>query len=295
MIQIKQCPLCKSDDLSMFIKSKDFSTSQEDFEVSTCNKCSFLFTNPRPDEKDIGEYYKSENYLSHTNKKKGLFNILYQTVRNIAIKSKTNLLISKTNTKSHLDIGCGTGEFLNSCEKKGIKTVGIEPSDIARKKAVENYQLDVRKNTSLNQFDDNSFDSISMWHVLEHVYDIQETTKSLSKILKEKGYAIIAVPNHKSFDAKFYKKHWAAWDLPIHINHFNPSTITKLFHKNNFVLEKKIGMKYDAFYVSLLSNEYKSGRKQYIKGFLIGFLSNILAFLNIYEYSSTIYIFKNNK
>jgi len=133
MIHIKLCPLCKSDDLSMYIKSKDFSTSKEEFEVSICNKCSFLFTNPRPEEKDIGEYYKSENYLSHTNKKKGLFNILYQAVRNITIKSKTNLLISKTNTKSHLDIGCGTGEFLNSCEKKGIKTVGIEPSDIAKK------------------------------------------------------------------------------------------------------------------------------------------------------------------
>ena len=139
------------------------------------------------------------------------------------------------------------------------------------------------------------FDSVSMWHVIEHIYDIHKTVIHLSDIIKNNGFAIVAVPNNKSFDAKYYKKFWAAWDLPIHINHFCPSTIEKLFTTKGFTLENKIGMKYDAFYVSLLSNEYKSGKKQYIKGFIIGAISNILAFLKIYEFSSTIYIFKNHK
>ena len=134
-----------------------------------------------------------------------------------------------------------------------------------------------------------------MWHVLEHIYNIHKTVNSLSKILKNDGVAIVAVPNNKSYDSKYYKKYWAAWDLPIHINHFCPETIERLFKTSGFTLEKKIGMKYDAFYVSILSNEYKSGRKQYLKGFVIGLISNILAYLRIYEFSSTIYIFRNHK
>ena len=295
MIRLDKCPLCNSQNIKFWLKSNDYSTSKKDFSIYRCEGCTFTFTNPRPYEKNIGEYYLSDSYLSHTNKKKGLFNTLYQLVRKKAIKSKTNLLQKTTKTKHHLDIGCGTGEFLNACKKSGIKTVGIEPSKNARKMAMENYQLDVRENTDINQFDNNTFDSLSMWHVLEHIYDINNTVKSLSKIIKNNGYAIIAVPNHKSYDAKFYKKYWAAWDLPIHLNHFCPITVVKLFKENGFSMEKKIGMKYDSFYVSLLSNEYKSGRKQYIKGFIVGLISNILAYLNLYEFSSTIYIFKNHK
>ena len=295
MIKLNKCPLCNSNSINLFIKSKDYSTSKQAFNIDKCDNCGFLFTNPRPEEKNIGKYYLSDNYLSHTNKKDGFFSVLYQTVRKRAVKMKTKLLINTTKTKKHLDIGCGTGEFLKSCNDKGIKTVGIEPSEIARKIAIENYGLEIKENTELNQFKEKSFDSISMWHVLEHVYDIHKTVNNLSNILKNNGYAIIAVPNHKSFDSKFYQKYWAAWDLPIHINHFSPKTIEDLFKKYGFTLENKIGMRYDAFYVSMLSNEYISGKKQYFKGFLIGLVSNVLAYLKIYEFSSTIYIFKNHK
>ena len=169
MIALDKCPLCKSQKIKFWLKSNDYSTSKKDFSIYRCGDCTFTFTNPRPYEKNIGEYYLSDSYLSHTNKKEGLFNALYQLVRKRAIKSKTNLLQKTTKTKHHLDIGCGTGEFLNACKKSGIKTVGIEPSKNARKMAIENYQLDVRENTDINQFDDNTFDSLSMWHVLEHI------------------------------------------------------------------------------------------------------------------------------
>ena len=295
MIKLDKCPLCDNKNINLFLKSKDYSTSKELFNIEKCNACDFLFTNPRPKEEKIGDYYISENYLSHTNKKEGLFNTLYQIVRKIAIRSKTKLLVKTIKPKSHLDIGCGTGEFLKSCKDRGVNVTGIEPSESARKMAINNYGLDIKENTDLNQFDNNTFDSVSMWHVLEHIYNIHETVNSLSKILKNDGVAIVAVPNHKSYDSKYYKKYWAAWDLPIHINHFCPETIERLFKTNGFTLEKKIGMKYDAFYVSILSNEYKNGMKQYLKGFVIGLISNILAYLKIYEFSSTIYIFRNHK
>ena len=145
MIRLDKCPLCNSQNIKFWLKSNDYSTSKKDFSIYRCEGCTFTFTNPRPYEKNIGEYYLSDSYLSHTNKKKGLFNTLYQLVRKKAIKSKTNLLQKTTKTKHHLDIGCGTGEFLSACKKSGIKTVGIEPSKNARKMAIENYQLDVRE------------------------------------------------------------------------------------------------------------------------------------------------------
>ena len=295
MKKIKQCPICKSKKQNTFLKSRDYSVSKKDFTIVKCIDCKFLFTNPRPEERDMGDYYISDNYISHTNNKKGLFNYLYQIVRKYAIVTKTKLLINTSATRNHLDIGCGTGEFINSCVKRNINCIGIEPSRIAREKAINNYKLNVKADTNLNQFKNNSFDSVSMWHVLEHIYDINNTISCLKNIIREEGTLIVAVPNHKSLDAKIYKKYWAAWDLPIHLNHFSPLTINRLLKNHGFKLEKKIGMKFDAFYVALLSNEYKSGNKQFIKAFTIGILSNLSAILGFSQYSSTIYIFSNKK
>jgi len=295
MIEIKNCQICNGNNFLRINKTKDYSTSNEEFVIVKCQDCEFLFTSPRVKEEKIGEYYKSDKYISHTNSNKGLFNFLYQTVRKYAIKTKTKLLLNSIGTKTHLDVGCGTGEFLNSCNIKNIKCIGIEPSEIARSKAIKNYDLDIRSETNLNQFNMDEFDSVSMWHVLEHVYDLNKTIEHLNRIIRNNGVLIIAVPNHKSLDAKKYKNYWAAWDVPIHVNHFCPKTIANLMSKYNFTLKNKIGMKFDSFYVSLLSSEYRSGRKQYIEGFLMGVISNISAMLGFTEYSSTIYIFKNKK
>jgi|TARA_B110000444_G_scaffold17376_1_gene14773 2-polyprenyl-3-methyl-5-hydroxy-6-metoxy-1,4-benzoquinol methylase len=295
MINLKKCTYCKYEKNNHFLESKDYSTSKEIFNIVKCEKCNLLYTNPRPKEKDIGKYYLSENYISHTNETKGIFNFMYHTVRKYAIYSKTKLLAQNSIIGKHLDIGSGTGEFLNACKKRGYKCLGIEPSNIARENSEHNFDLDISEDTDLQHLKKNAFDSISMWHVLEHVYDLDDTVKNLSRIINKNGTLIVAVPNHMSFDAKFYKKFWAAWDLPIHLNHFNVETITKIFEENNFDLKKKKGMIFDSFYVSLLSNQYKSGRKQYLKGFLIGLISNISAFFKLSEYSSTIYIFKSRK
>ena len=295
MIKLSNCPICKSDEIKDFIISRDYSTTKEEFKIAECTSCDFLFTNPRPKEEAMNRYYENDSYISHTNNKKGLFNLMYQIVRKHAIASKSNLLLKTSNSKKHLDIGCGTGEFLNALAKKGIECEGIEPSDIAREKAINNYKIKVNKNSDLKQYKEKEFDSISMWHVLEHVYDLNKTITNLDRIINEKGTIVIAVPNYKSFDAEYYKEFWAAWDLPIHLNHFSEKTIINIFEKNNFKFIKKKGMIFDSFYVSLLSNEFKNGKKQYLKGFFIGLLSNIKALLGNRGCSSNIYIFRSIK
>ena len=292
MILLDKCPVCNGTTINQKLSCNDHTTSKEDFIIVSCGTCDFTFTNPRPKNENLGGYYKSEMYISHTNKKSDLFSWLYQTVRKHAVKSKLNLLNSVSKKGVHLDVGCGTGEFLNACKKFDYTTKGIEPSKLARDQAINNYSLDVSENTNLNQFTELEFNSISMWHVLEHVPELNNTLVEFNRILSANGKIIIAVPNHKSWDAQYYKKHWAAWDVPIHLWHFSKDTINKLFSNHNFRLIKTKPMLFDSFYVSLLSEEFKTGNKNFIKSFLVGFISNIYGFFTKNGHSSTIYVFE---
>lgn len=292
MKTLSNCPICNNNNFVIVYSCKDHSASKENFTIVNCNDCDFTFTNPRPDDENIGKYYLSENYISHTNSKKTLFEKLYQIVRKIAIKQKLSLLKKFSNSKIHLDIGCGTGEFLNACKNAGYTTTGIEPSDKARNQAIQNFELDVSENTDLSQFENKKFETISMWHVLEHVTEINDTVKHFSRVLKEEGIVIIAVPNLKSWDANYYKEYWAAWDVPIHLWHFSKKSINKLFEKYGFTLIKTKPMLFDSFYVSVLSEEYKTGKKNLVKGFLIGLISNFIGICTKKGCSSTIYVFK---
>ena len=295
MKELSNCPVCSGGDFLSLLICNDYSTTKEDFTIVSCNSCDFTFTNPRPDDENLGKYYLSDKYISHTNTSKGLFETLYQMVRKYAISQKLKLLVRFSESKNHLDIGCGTGEFLSACKNAGFKTKGIEPSELARKQAIKNYNLDVYENTDLSQFENSSFHTITMWHVLEHVPNLNETIENFSRILEKNGSVIIAVPNLKSWDAKYYKEFWAAWDVPIHLWHFSKKSIQSLFAKWDFELVKTKPMLFDSFYVALLSEEYKFGRKNLFKGFIIGFISNILGMLSKRGCSSTIYVFQKVK
>ena len=231
-------------------------------------------------------------YISHTNNTKGFFNWMYHTVRRYAIGTKLNLLKKTSKNKNHLDIGCGTGEFLNACKNAGYNTTGIEPSELAREQAINNFKLSVSEDTNLGQFQENQFDSISMWHVLEHVPSLNKTIEEFNRILSKNGKVIIAVPNHKSWDAQHYKEFWAGWDVPIHLWHFSKLSIEKLFLKYNFKLVEKKPMLFDSFYVSLLSEEFKTGKKKFVNGFIIGLISNVIGIFTKRGCSSIIYVFE---
>lgn len=292
MIGLKNCPICNNNSFSKVYTCKDYSTSHEDFTIVNCNGCDFTFTNPRPLDDDLGNYYLSDNYISHTNSKNTLFEKLYQIVRKIAIKQKLKLLNNFSKLKIHLDIGCGTGDFLHACKGVGYKTKGIEPSDIAREQAVMQFGLDVSKNTDLSQFENEEFETISMWHVLEHLPELDATIKQIKRILLAEGKIIIAVPNLKSWDAHYYKEYWAAWDVPIHLWHFSKNSLQKLFEMHGFTLIKTKPMLFDSFYVSVLSEEYRTGKKNLVKGFFIGLVSNLIGIFSKNGCSSRIYVFK---
>ncbi|MFV8464266.1 class I SAM-dependent methyltransferase [Flavobacterium sp. LB1P62] len=274
-----------------FLTVKDYSVSQETFDLYHDEALDMLITYPQPSLENLGKYYESVDYISHTDSKRSLFEKAYHFVKSIALKNKLNLINSlQPNKGSILDIGAGTGDFLSVAKENGWHTIGVEPSDKAKAIAKQKGVSFVGETSELES---HSFDVISMWHVLEHVPDLDEQLKELKRLLKPKGTLIIAVPNFKSFDAKYYGKFWAAYDVPIHFWHFSKKAIKMLFEKKEMQLVKVLPMKFDSFYVSLLSEKYKTGKMNFIKAFFVGLQSNWEA-TSDFEYSSHIYILKNN-
>lgn len=259
-----------------------------------CESCRFKFTNPRPSEDAISVYYQSEAYISHSNTTKGIVNILYQVARKITVGRKIKLINSLYNQdKLLLDYGCGTGEFLAAAKKMGWGGRGIEPDSKARKFAIEHHSLEVGSPNEIGDMPANTFDIISLWHVLEHIHQLNESIIRLKTLLKPKGKLIVAVPNSDSYDAKLYGEYWAAYDVPRHLYHFNADSISKLFNNHDFKLTDVKPMWLDAFYVSMLSEKYRKTNLGFLRGILTGGITDIKALFNNKNVSSLIFIFEN--
>ncbi|RED24909.1 methyltransferase family protein [Flavobacterium cutihirudinis] len=275
-----------------FLTVKDHSVSKEIFDLYHDEDLDMLITSPQPDLENLGRYYESEDYISHTDNKRSVFEKAYHFVKSIALKNKLNLINSEQTQKGKiLDIGAGTGDFLLTAKNDGWNVIGVEPSDRAKNIAKQKGISFVEETASL---ENNSFDVITMWHVLEHVPNLELQIQELKRLLKPTGTLIVAVPNFKSFDAIHYGEFWAAFDVPIHFWHFSKKAIQLLFEKVDMKLEKVLPMKFDSFYVSLLSEKYKTGKMNFISAFFVGLRSNLKA-SSTKEYSSHIYVLKNNQ
>ena len=273
-----------------FITVKDFSVSGESFSLLLNEEYQILKTHPQPTLDKLGSYYEFEDYISHTDGKRTLFEKMYHFIKRKAIRDKVKLINSYQPLKGRiLDIGAGTGDFLLECKNQNWEILGIEPNDKAKGIAVGKG---IKFGDTIEKLESNSFDVITMWHVLEHVPDVEHQVAELKRLLKPSGTIIIAVPNFKSYDANHYKEFWAAYDVPRHLWHFSKTAIEKLFDKQNMNLEDIKPMWFDSFYVSLLSEKYKSGKMNFISGFFIGLISNVSGFFKK-EFSSHIYVLKN--
>ncbi|HSD14370.1 MAG TPA: class I SAM-dependent methyltransferase [Flavobacterium sp.] len=276
---------------NVFISVKDYSVSGENFELLLDEELQLLKTHPQPSTVNLPKYYESDDYISHTDGKRSLFEKAYHFIKRKAIRDKVALITSLQPQKGQLlDIGAGTGDFLQEAKNQNWNCVGIEPSEKAKTIAMGKG---VSFAGDLTTLENNSFDVITMWHVLEHVPDLENYIFELKRLLKPDGTLLIAVPNYKSFDAQYYGKFWAAYDVPRHLWHFSKISIEKLFANQNMKLVKVLPMVFDSFYVSLLSEKYKTGKMNFISGFLIGLQSNLKAKRN-FEYSSHIYVIKND-
>jgi 2-polyprenyl-3-methyl-5-hydroxy-6-metoxy-1,4-benzoquinol methylase len=299
MLQIDKCIICDGDNFIHLFQCKDYLLTQEMFSVFQCKSCGFRFTNPRPENKKLPDYYKSENYISHSENPKNLIDKIYNIVRNYTLKQKYKL-VNKYHSQSELispalnilDIGCGTAEFLKLFKQNKWQVYGIEPNESARDIAQTRNGIVTFNENYINEFSDNQFNVITLWHVLEHVPDIKSLITDIKRIINKKGILIIAIPNSDSLDARIYKQYWAAYDVPRHLYHFNKTSIKTLFDKYNFEIIEIIPMKFDAYYISLLSEKNKSGKSNLLRASINGLKSNLYAGKDN-NYSSLIFVLKN--
>lgn len=288
------CPLCGSEQTFFVLSAMDHTVSNESFSILECRQCSGRFTQNVPTASEIGKYYQSELYISHTNSSQGLFNKLYQLVRNYSLVSKRKLVCAHTKKTGGdlLDYGCGTGSFLYEMKANGWNVHGIEPDPGAAEKASKLTGISVDGPDKLGHHSPKSFDVITLWHVLEHVHELNDTLTNFKNTIKKDGLLFIAVPNYQSFDASYYHQYWAAYDVPRHLYHFSKKSMEILIKKNGFRIESVLPMWFDSFYVSLLSEKYKKNPLGPLFAFVIGSLSNLAAFFNG-KSSSLIYVIKS--
>ena len=285
--------MVKENQQKLFLNVKDYSVSGEEFQLLENKNFGFLETYPQPSPEKLPEYYQSEDYISHTDSKRNLFEKAYHLVRSVSLKNKLKLIGKYSQEeKTLLDFGCGTGDFLQTAKKNNWTVYGIEPNEQARYIANKKTKNAVFNTEQLLKFKKNSFDVITLWHVLEHLPNLQEDLNTFKSLLKPNGTLIVAVPNYKSYDAKHYKNFWAAFDVPRHLWHFNKTSISKLVQTLSMQVVKIKPMWFDAFYVSLLSEKYKTGKMNPIKAIVVALFSNGKAIFTK-EASSLIYIIKN--
>lgn len=288
METLTACPSCGSNHFNSYLEVKDHSVSHEVFHLTQCKECELIFTNPRPLPSDLGDYYQSENYVSHTNKGNNPVNIIYKLARTQTLRWKYKL-INSYHPKTLLDYGCGTGHFLSYCKQKGLLVSGFEPDEYARNIARSQVGNSIQSDISLLN---GEFEVITLWHVLEHVSLLNEVMLWLKEKLSIEGRLIIALPNYESLDSKLFESFWAAYDVPRHLYHFGKKSFENLVKKYGFCIESIHPMKLDSYYVSLLSNKYKFKRMKPIKSIITGFKSNTYAKNNM-NYSSLIYVLKH--
>jgi 2-polyprenyl-3-methyl-5-hydroxy-6-metoxy-1,4-benzoquinol methylase len=287
----RPCPVCNSHANNLLYQCIDYSVSKEKFNLVKCATCSMVYTNPIPDESEIGRYYKTQDYISHTDTRKGLIHKLYHLVRKRTLQKKNKLITRLNDGKvgSVLDVGCGTGHFLTQCKNSGWKIQGTEPDEDANRIARDLTGEHIHH--AINEvIGSEIFDIITLWHVLEHVHQLKETLDRIHSFLKKTGYLMIAVPNLESLDAAIYKENWAAFDVPRHLYHFSKSSMVQLMGNHGFRLHQIIPMIFDSYYVSLMSekNINSNTLTGMCKATINGFRSNLAGNNN---QSSLIYIF----
>lgn len=298
-ITLTHCPVCGNSDIHEVYHVEDHFSSGEVFPLFDCSDCGLRFTNHFPPEEEIGTYYDSPDYISHTDTREGVMNRVYHAARELMLKRKVTLVQKHAprSTGRLLDMGCGTGYFLNAAKKRGFQVTGIEKDPRAREFARERFGLNVADEKHFWEVKKGSFHAVTLWHVLEHVEQLNETIARLKHMLTDDGTLVIAVPNHGSHDHSFYRQYWAAYDVPRHLWHFSPRSLEHLLTKHELNIVHKYPMPLDAYYISFLSEKYKksAGLTAFARPLFIGTAGFLRSCGNPDHSSSIIYVAKKRE
>lgn len=288
-IELTNCPLCSSDYHIMRFSTQDYFFTNEQFFIFECNDCGHIFTNPQPNESDLGLFYNTDQYLSHKEYPETLVEKLYAFIRRINLNTKYRQATNELNLGNVLDYGCGRGDFLRLAKEKGWNTFGVEIDADARRYANERNGVNVFSPSEESQIREGQMNLVAMFHVLEHIADLHSALAKYNRWLTNDGRLVLALPNPQSFDANYYGKYWAGWDVPRHLHHFSKQSLIHLISQHGFRIQKIYPMYWDAFFVSMMSEQYKTSNWTFLRAGIIGAISNLAA-LRSKQYSSLLYV-----
>jgi 2-polyprenyl-3-methyl-5-hydroxy-6-metoxy-1,4-benzoquinol methylase len=142
-----------------------------------------------------------------------------------------------------LDIGVGTGLFMEIAQKKGFEVFGLDVSSYAIKTVGKRMKIKSEKKLVVSELTEktyasNYFDVINMRHSIEHVSDPEKLLKNVYKILKPGGIVAIATPNSFGWHAKLFKELWPHWSVPYHIQFFSKKSLEIVVKKSGFTILK---------------------------------------------------------
>jgi len=292
-IEFSSCIVCGATSFTDELVVTDWLVSNEDFLVKECNACSFRFTSNPPAAEHAGPYYETEEYVEHSDNAEGLINVVYHKARTWMLKYKLRLIRKHSDGKRLLDLGSGSGYFLNSMKNNGYDVNGVEISDKAVALCQNKFRIKAYSPTEFlaNEIP-GEFDVATMWHVFEHVYSYNEYFDMLHKKLTKNGTLIIAMPNYYCLEEKTYKKYWNGYDTPRHIWHFTPSTFPRFAKDRGFEMVKMTSLPLDMFYNSMISASYKKSFTFLPITVFVGLCSLMLSIFSFKRTSSVVYVMK---
>ncbi len=294
MKAISKCFVCQSTKFRPLYTSPDrMFNIPGNFVYKQCVSCGLAFLDPQPDEKTLRKHYPTEHYFAYDKEGKGG---VIGSVREYIIKHiykptlLSKVLMSVLNTSFAtpayrkagrvLDVGCGTGDMLVLLKDLGWDAYGIDIDKNAIRLAKTRGLTHMRVGTykDVEQYPDNYFDCIRLYHVIEHIDNPSLCLKILHKKLKPQGELFLCTPNFNSPLQKIFGTYWSALDAPRHLYLFTPQTLARPAKQYNFMVTS---VTYDSARAFAGSLRYLVNDIMKRKGKFFGRLPVVLAFYPI--------------
>ena len=219
------CPICEQNETEKLFDKDALS-------VVICNRCRLRYVNPRVNRQRLEAEY-TETYYPPDKVER----IRTDNMEWLQMTERLTELEEHHRSKGQLlDVGCGIGTFLHLAREQGWEPHGVDPSKSGSAFAKEKYKLDVRCGDIFDaDFPSASFDAIVLYHVLEHISELNPFLSELRRVLKpETGTLVIEVPNGGSLQSRLQKADWPYVHPHDHLYYFSAHSLPKLLQKHGF-------------------------------------------------------------
>ncbi len=210
----------------------EITMNQDRFPLVRCNKCGVYALYPAPDDQTLLKYYSSEYYGKSREKFAGPIARMVSHFQGGRARSVSRIV--KPGGKI-LDVGCGNGGFLLQMKSRGYEVEGTEWTEQSAQRIPQKSKIPVHTGDLLDlDLPEKEYDAITAWHVFEHLRKPNETLEKIRLLLKPGGYFILSLPNHESWQAENFGRHWFHLDPPRHLHGFGPKSLKVLLRKHRF-------------------------------------------------------------